>query len=88
MKKEKTLVETGNILRGLIELVGLPPTLHLYNNNNYKGGIFKQTLQKFGIILTYTETHLPWQNISDSEIGEFKRHARKLMIGSNTPISL
>ena len=64
-----TSSENGHTLRGLIELICLSPTLHSYNHKNFKDGLFKQLLQKFGIIPIYTDPHLPWQNISEREIG-------------------
>ena len=51
----ETLTDTGHNLRGFIELVGLPPTLHCDNHKNFKEGIFKQLLQKFGIVSKYKE---------------------------------
>ena len=64
----KTSVETGHTLRGLIEFVGLPPIIHYGNQKNLKEGLFKQLPQKFGIIPTYTEPHLPWKNRAEPAI--------------------
>ena len=80
--------ETGHTLRGIIEFIGLPPTLHTYNYKNFKEELFKKLLQKFGIIPTYTEPYFPCQNRSGPTIGEVKRHARKTIFEFNTPISL
>ena len=52
--------KTGHILKGFIELVGLPPPLHSYNHKNLKEGLFKWLFQKFGIIPTNTELHSPY----------------------------
>ena len=79
----KTSVETVQIFRVFIELVGLPPTLHPDNHKNFKEGIFKWLLQNVGIIPAYTDPHSPCQNIDKPEIGEVKRHARKLMTWSS-----
>ena len=49
---------TGHTLRGLVELVGLPSTLHSENHKNFKKGLFNQLLQNFGIIPTYMDPHL------------------------------
>ena len=65
----ETSAETGNTLRGLIELLCLPPTLHSDNHKNFKEALFKQLLWKFGIIPTYTEPHLPWQIRAKPVIG-------------------
>ena len=84
----ETSAETGHTIRVFIWLVDLPPTLHSDNNKNSKEGIFKQLLQNFGIIPTYTEPQSTWQNRAGPTIGEVKRHKRKLMLESNTTIHL
>ena len=84
----ETSEETGSTLRSFIELVGLPPSLHSDNHPNFKEGIFKKLLRKFGVPSTFTEPHSPWQNRAEPAIGEVKRHARRLMQRSNTPIRL
>ena len=58
------LADTGNTLRGFIEIFGLPPTLYSYNHENFKEVLFKILLRKFGIIPTYTEPHLTCHNRS------------------------
>ena len=84
----ETSGETGHTLKSFIELVGLPPSLHSDNHSNFKEGLFKQLLRKFGIGATYTEPHSPWQNRAEYAIGEVKAHARKLMQSTNTPVRL
>ena len=53
----ETSAETGNTLKGFIELFGFPSTLHSDNHKNFKEVLFKQLVQNFGIIPTYTEPH-------------------------------
>ena len=84
----ETSEETGATLRSFIELVGLPPALHSDNHGNFKDGLFKRLLRRFGIASTYTEPHSPWQNRAEAAIGELKRHARKIMQETQTPIRL
>ena len=79
---------TGRTLRHFIEIVGLPYSLHSDNHNNFKEGLFKKLLRKFGIFQTFTEPHSPWQNRAEPAIGEIKRYARKVMQKTNTPIRL
>ena len=76
------------MFRWFIELVGLPPTLHSDNHNNFREGLFKKLLQKFGIIPTYIEPHSPWNNRDKPSIGEVKRHTRNLIIEFNNTIIL
>ena len=80
--------ETGRSLRQFIEVVGLPYSLHSDNHNNYKEGLFRRLLRKFGIYQTFTEPHSPWQNRAEPAIGEVKRYARKIMQATDTLVLL
>ena len=84
---EKSL-QTSQTLRSFIELVGLPASIHSDNHRNFKEGMFRRLLRKFGIFHTFTEPHSPWQNRAEPAIGEIKRYARQLMRSTNTPIRL
>ena len=84
----ETLSETDHTLRGFVEFFGLPMTMHSDNHKNFKEGIFMWIPQKFGVIPTYTEPHSPWHYRAEPEIGEFKLHARMLMLESDIPIRL
>lgn len=86
--ENETQNETGRSLRGLVEMVGLPPSLHSDNHRNFKEGLFKRLLRKFGIYATYTEPHSPWQNRAEPAIGEVKSYARRLMQKTDAPIRL
>ena len=84
----ETQEETSHSLRSFIEIVDLPASLHSDNYNNLREGLFKKTLRKFGIWSTFTEPRSPWQNRAEFAIGEVKRHARRLMQKTLTPIRL
>ena len=84
----ETQEETSHSLRSFIEIVGLPVALHSDNHSNLKTGLFKKTLKKFGIWSSFTEPRSPWQNKAEFAIGEVKRHARKLMQVTSTPVRL
>ena len=45
----ETSKETGHSLRMFIEFVGLPFSLHSDNHSNFKEGLFKRLLRKFGV---------------------------------------
>ena len=45
----ETSENTGRSSRHFIEVVGLPYSLHLDDHSNFKDGIFKQLLWKFGV---------------------------------------
>lgn len=85
---DETSTETGHTFRLFIEFVGLPFSLHSDNHNNFKEGLFKRLLRKFGVYSTYTEPHSPWQNRAEPAIGEVKRYARKIMQKTQTPLRL
>ena len=80
--------ESSHLLRSFIEIIGLPAALHSDNHNNLKTDLFKKTLRKFGIWSSFTEPRSPWQNMAEYAIGEVKRHARKLMQMTSTPVRL
>ena len=81
-------ITTAATMRTFIEMVGLPPSLHSDGHNNFSEGAFKKLLRKFGIPQSFTEPHSPWQNRAESAIGEIKRHSRRLMQRTNTPVRL
>ena len=84
----ETQDETSHSLRSFIEIIGLPAALLSDNHNNLKTDLFKKTLRKFGIWSTFTEPRSPWQNRAEYAIGEVKRHGRKLMQETLTPVRL
>jgi len=79
---------TGHSLRSFINIVGLPFAMHSDNHKNFKEGLFKQLLRKFGIVTSYTEPHSAWQNRAEPAIGEVKKLARRSMQATGTPIRL
>ena len=81
-------IETARTLRNFIELVGLPHSIHGDNHKNFREGMFKKLLRRFGIFATYTEPYSPWQNRAEPAIGEVKKYARLLMQKTGTPIRL
>ena len=85
---DETQMETGYSLRSFMNIVGLPYSMHSDNHSNFKEGLFKRLLQKFGIQSTFTEPHSPWQNRAEPAIGEVKKLARRLMQVTGTPIRL
>ena len=84
----ETKEETSHSLHSFIEIIGIPAALNSDNHNNLKTDLFKKTLRKFGIWSSFTEPRSPWQNMAEYAIGEVKRHARKLMQMTSTPVRL
>ena len=69
-------------------MVGLPYSLHSDGHGNFAEGPFKKLLRKLGIYQSLKEPHSPWQNRAEYAIGEVKKHARRLMQATNTPVRL
>jgi hypothetical protein len=86
--ENETSETTGRTLRYFLHVIGLPYSLHSDNHGNFKDGLFKKLMRKFGIYQTFTEPHSPWQNRAEPAIGEVKRYARKIMMATDTPIRL
>jgi len=55
----ETSEQTGQTFRSFIELVGLPASIHSDNHKNFKEGLFRRLLRKFGIFHTFTEPYSP-----------------------------
>ena len=66
----------------------LPNSCTLINHNNFKEGLFKRMLRKFGLYQTFTEPHYPWHNLAKPLIGEVNSYAHFLMQKRNTPVRL
>ena len=79
---------TAYTLRSFIDFVGLPYSLHSDGHSNFAEGPLRKLLRKFGIKQTYTEPYSPWQNRAEYAIGEVKKHARRLMQTTCTPVRL
>ena len=86
--ENKTNENTGRSLRHFIEVFDLTYSLHSDNNRNFKDGLFKRLIDKFGIFQTFTEPHSPWKNGVEPAIGEIKIHAWKIMQDFNKLVRL
>jgi hypothetical protein len=51
-------------------------------------GDWWKTCREAGIKMTHTESRSPWQNRTEVEIRELKRHVRRLMSRTQTPHKL
>ncbi|GFH50586.1 hypothetical protein CTEN210_07062 [Chaetoceros tenuissimus] len=68
--ENETSKTTGWTLRYFLHVVGLLYSLHSDNHGNFKDGLFKRLMRKFGVYQTFTKPHLPWQNRAEPAIGE------------------
>ncbi len=84
----RTKAEAGFALKELIQDVGIPKDLHTDGAKELTMGNWKQVCQESGIKTSITEKNSPWQNRAEVEIRELKRHVRRLMTRSATPLTL
>ena len=74
-------------LRSFIEIVDLPASLHSDNHKHLReGAVQKDTVQIWNLECLFKEHRSPWQNRAEFAIGEVKRHIRRLMQKTLTPI--
>jgi hypothetical protein len=78
--------EAGFALKELIQDVGIPSELHTDGARELTMGTWKQVCRDTGIKTSMTKKSSPWQNRTEVEIRELKRHVRRLMLKSNTPL--
>ncbi len=80
--------EAGFSLKELIQDVGIPKDLHMDGAKQLTMGTWKQICQEAGIKTSTTEKDSPWQNRTEVEIRELKKHVGRLMTRSRTPSAL
>jgi hypothetical protein len=80
--------EAGYALQELIQGVGIPEQIHTDGAREMTMGSWRQTCRDAGIRTSQTEKNSPWQNSTEVEIRELKRHVRRLMGRMNTPHKL
>jgi hypothetical protein len=77
--------EAGASLQEFLQDVGIPRHLHTDNAKEMTLGTWARVCKDAGIKTTTTEAHSPWQNRTEVEIRELKRHVRRLMERTNSP---
>jgi hypothetical protein len=80
MKQES---EAGYVLKDLIQ-DGIPKHFHADGAKELTMGTWKQVFRYVGIKSTITEMHSPWQNHTEVEKRELKRHVRRFMRRTST----
>jgi hypothetical protein len=80
--------EAPQALKELIQDVGIPSEIHTDGAKELTQGSWKQTCQEAGIRVTQTEKNSPWQNRTEVEIRELKKHVRRFMTKTQTPLVL
>ena len=80
--------EAPQALKELIQDVGIPSEIHTDGAKELTQGSWKQICQESGIRVTQTEKNSPWQNRTEVEIRELKKHVRRFMTKTQTPLVL
>jgi uncharacterized lipoprotein YehR (DUF1307 family) len=75
-------------LQELIQDIGIPEHVHTDGAKEMTAGDWKKICNEFGIKMSQTEKASPWQNRTEIEIREIKKHARRMMERANTPVKL
>ena len=84
----RTKAEAGYALKELIQDVGIPKEIHTDGAKELTIGTWKQICRDAGIKTSMTEKDSPWQNRAEVEIRELKRHTRRFMSQSASPLAL
>ncbi len=75
----KSKSEAPLALQDLIQDIGIPEHIHTDRAKEMTVGNRKKTCNEYGIKMSHTEKASPWQNRTEIEIREIKKHARRMM---------
>jgi len=85
MKKE---AEASDALLEFIQHLGISSLLHTDGAKIQTQGEWKRIVKQYHIKTSETEPNSPWKNRAESGIRKLKRHTRRMMRRSNSPLSL
>lgn len=80
--------EAGYALKELIQDVGIPKEIHTDGAKELTAGMWKQICRDADIKVSQTEKDSPWQNCTEVEIRELKRHVRHFLARMACPLVL
>ena len=80
--------EAAEVLRELITYIGIPEHIHMDGAKEMMLGNWRKTCNELGIRMLNTEKSSPWQNRAETEIREVKKHTRRLLHKTRSPIEL
>ncbi len=80
--------EASLALQELIQDVGIPSHIHTDGAKEMTQGNWKKICNEFAIKMSQTEKASPWQNRTEIEIREMKKHVRRLMERGQSPSKL
>jgi hypothetical protein len=84
----KTKSDAGYALQDVLHDSGIPNHIHTDGAKELVQGKWKDICRDANIEMTQTEPHSPWQNRTEIEIRELKRHAKRFMARTKTPSPL
>jgi hypothetical protein len=84
----KVKSEAGYALQEFIQDVGIPSALHTDGAKELTEGKWREVCKTHGIKQTFTEPHSPFQNRAEVNIRELKKHTRRSMQQTKTPLRL
>jgi len=77
--------EAGNALLEFIQDIGIPSALHTDDAKELTSGKWEQVRKDHGIKQTLAEPYSPFQNRTEVNIREIKKHVRHIMSRAKTP---
>lgn len=80
--------EAGYALQEFLRDNGIPTQVHTDKAKELALGTWKQVCRDVNILMTKTEPKSPWQNRTEVEIRELKKHTRRFMSRTGTPLAL
>jgi len=81
----KSNAEAGNALLEFIQDIGIPSALHTDDAKELTSGKWEQVRKDHGIKQTLAEPYSPFQNRTEVNIREIKKHVRHIMSRAKTP---
>ena len=81
----KNKSEAGYALQETIREIGIPNHIHMDGAKELTQGKWRDICWDANITTTQTERDSPWQNRTEIEIRELKRHVRRFMTRTKTP---
>ena len=80
--------EAGFSLQEFLQDIGIPRHIHTDVAKEMTLGTWQKVCKEAGIKTSTSEPYSPWQNRTEVEIRELKRHVRRLMSRTQTPKQL
>lgn len=80
--------DAGQALQEFIHDIGIPSALHIDDAKELTSGHWEHVRKTYGIRQTLAEPYSPFQNRAEVNIHELKKHTRRLMSKTSTPLRM